>query len=441
MCHYISYSLETSCRSLLLNNEVFIESLYQANFDMVVIDSNVLSKCHNLIPHRLRVPFVTYTDANDPFVMRVPWLPSFVPGDLSSYSNQMSFVERLNNIVAMLVAPAIPDAPTDVINIYRRLYGNFKSLDQLAAQSSLWLLPREHVVDYAKPTNPNIINLGGLTVRQSTTTVLPTDLRMFIAGARRGTILVSFGSLVSTLPKLMLEKFLNAFRELGAIDGFRFVFRLKNVENIPVPENVMISDWVPQNDLLANPAIKLFITHCGNNGQYEAVYHGVPMIGFPVFTDQPFNARRMEHKGFGISMDIHSFTSEELVTNVRRIVFDRFYKERVVNASATLRDDPQGPIEKAAYWIEYVCRFGGSHLRSTGHDLPLYAYLMLDVLAFCVLFMSLSSLVAVALVIFFLKLYCMEPKVHPKSKEKPKENIITEELEEFSQNQQFKKSV
>ena len=36
----------------------------------------------------------------------------------------------------------------------------------------------------------------------------------------------------------------------------------------------MVEEWVPQNDILGHPKLKLFITHGGNNGQYEALYHG-----------------------------------------------------------------------------------------------------------------------------------------------------------------------
>ena len=32
--------------------------------------------------------------------------------------------------------------------------------------------------------------------------------------------------------------------------------------------------------------LRLFITHCGMHGVMEAIYHGVPMVGMPVFIDQ-----------------------------------------------------------------------------------------------------------------------------------------------------------
>jgi len=370
----------------LVDNEPLMRRLEAHKFDLLVIDGLATHKCFHLIPHRLRTPFVTYTDYVEPILVRTPWLPSFVPFPISDYSDDMSFFQRIKNAGVLAVSSVVlifPDPPAELLDEYRRLYGDFRSLDDLAARSLLWLYPRDHIVDYAKPMMPHIVNVGGLTAKPSTGE-LPTEMRTFIEGAPNGTIIVSFGSIASGLPAVVIRKLLAAFRTLDS-DGYRFVFSRKTVEGLDIPQNVMVSGWIPQNELLGHDSVKLFITHCGNSGQYEAVFQGQPMIGFPMFNDQRYNAIRMERKGFGISMNIRAFTSEELVHNVRRIIADRSYKDRVVKAAQIFRDDPQSPSERASYWIEHVCRFGGDHLRSAGQDLPLYAYLMLDILAFVIL--------------------------------------------------------
>jgi UDP:flavonoid glycosyltransferase YjiC (YdhE family) len=143
---------------------------------------------------------------------------------------------------------------------------------------------------------------------------LPADLRKFVEGARNGVIVVSFGSMIPSFPKVFVEKFFDAFRRLDA-DGYRVIWRLKNNDGVPVPENVLTMSWLPQNDLLGHPATKLFITHCGNNGQYEAIYNGVPMIGFPLLGDQEHNGKRLEYKGYGVTMNIFQFTADEPKTS------------------------------------------------------------------------------------------------------------------------------
>ena len=46
-------------------------------------------------------------------------------------------------------------------------------------------------------------------------------------------------------------------------------------------ENLILSDWLPQREILNHPKTKLFLTHCGANGVIEAIYYGVAMLGFP----------------------------------------------------------------------------------------------------------------------------------------------------------------
>jgi hypothetical protein len=154
--------------------------------------------------------------------------------------------------------------------------------------------------------------------------------------------------------------------------------------------------WLPQNDLLGNPKTRLFVTHCGNGGQYESVYHGVPMVGLPIFADQPHNCQRMTNHGFGIEMDIHTFHPDELLANMNKVMKDMSYKEIVHKTSMILKDMPSGR-ETAAFWIDHVIKHGGAHLRSHAVDMPFYKYFMLDILV--VLCIAVSVIIAIAVMI------------------------------------------
>jgi glucuronosyltransferase len=68
--------------------------------------------------------------------------------------------------------------------------------------------------------------------------------------------------------------------------------------------------------------------------------------------------------------------------------------------SAIYRDRPQTPLEQAVFWTEYVLRHGGTPLRSVSAELPLYQYLLLDVIA--VLFIG--TFLACASLYFVLRL-------------------------------------
>ena len=50
--------------------------------------------------------------------------------------------------------------------------------------------------------------------------------------------------------------------------------------------------------------------------------------------------------------------------------------------SAIYRDDPQTPIERVVYWMEFIVRHGGvKHLRSAASDLNFFQYHLIDVMA------------------------------------------------------------
>lgn len=53
----------------------------------------------------------------------------------------------------------------------------------------------------------------------------------------------------------------------------------------------------------AHPNIKLFISHGGLLSIIESVYHGVPIIGVPIFGDQPGNVAFAVSRGFGLQLN------------------------------------------------------------------------------------------------------------------------------------------
>jgi len=320
----------------------------------------------------------------------------------------MTFAERLQNAIASFeftfkTAGKFYELSQSDLNKFQR-YGYFRSLDDLVAKSVLWFLTKNIALDYPIPMMPNMVSIGGLTVKR-TIGQLPVEIKDFIDGAEKGVVLMTFGTMASNMPASTVEKFSAAFRRLG---GYRVIWRLNNQDKVELPDSVMTASWLPQQEILAHPYVKLFITHSGNNGQYEALYHGVPMIGFPMFGDQVNNAKRLDYKGYGLSMDLCDFTAEELVINIRKILEDKTYKQRVVKASEIFRSQAQSPVEKATFWIEHVCRFGGDHLRSAGNDLPLYSYLVLDVLAVLLSTLLLALYVIFRLVKFLLRKCCIQ---------------------------------
>ena len=86
------------------------------------------------------------------------------------------------------------------------------------------------------------------------------------------------------------------------------------------PSNVFINDWFPQNDILAHPNVKLFITHGGLLGTSEAIFHGVPVVGIPIFGDQKLNMARAVRLEYGLMVDYNNLTETSLLWALREML-------------------------------------------------------------------------------------------------------------------------
>ena len=57
------------------------------------------------------------------------------------------------------------------------------------------------------------------------------------------------------------------------------------------------------HSILGHPKTKAFITDGGTNGIYEAIYHGIPMVGLPLFAEQHDNIEKVKAKGAAVRLD------------------------------------------------------------------------------------------------------------------------------------------
>lgn len=91
------------------------------------------------------------------------------------------------------------------------------------------------------------------------------------------------------------------------------------------PDNVLIGKWLPQEDILVHPKLRIFISHCGLGSVAEAKYHGVPVICMPVGIDQLSNADSIVAEGWAERLDIANLMEMQLEKTIDKVLLDSKY--------------------------------------------------------------------------------------------------------------------
>ncbi|XP_074294765.1 UDP-glycosyltransferase 90A1-like [Silene latifolia] len=124
---------------------------------------------------------------------------------------------------------------------------------------------------------------------------------------KEGVIYVSFGTQSQILKSQMDEIALGL-----DLAGQRFIWVVRSSSWTP-PEGweervkgrgIVIREWVDQRSILAHPAIRGFLSHCGWNSVVESLSMGVPILTWPMGADQSLNAKLVMHfLKAGLAMD------------------------------------------------------------------------------------------------------------------------------------------
>ena len=364
----------------VIENKQLYSEIESLKFDLAVVDGIPMNYGAYIIPYKLGIPYVTFTSILlDPWLIRLPSLPSVEPTMMfADTGNKMSFSKRIQNFITMCLIKGrylITYPSDDFVSKYapNRPY---KTLFDIYKDSEMFLVNQDiFFLEYQRVESTNVRHVGSVGGRPAKP--LSDELEKFMSSARHGVVLVSFGSVFEKCPQIIMEKLFTAFSHFKE----SFLMRYSGELDLYPPKNVRLEAWIPQNDLLGHPKMKLFITHSGYFGQIGGFYHRVPMLMVPFSCDQPYNARRAEERGYGKILDLTKTSSDEIEALIREMLGNSTYKDNLEKAKAVLDSFPR-PEDQAAFWIDHVYRFGSKHLKPSYMDMPLYQYFMLDILAF-----------------------------------------------------------
>ncbi|KAA0190886.1 hypothetical protein HAZT_HAZT002560, partial [Hyalella azteca] len=206
---------------------------------------------------------------------------------------------------------------TRPFSIGSRLQKQFPHLppfSDIIRNQSLALMNSHFSLEFPYPVVPNQIQVGGMHLRPGNP--LPEDIDEFLSGSSP-VVYMSLGSMLnsSIMPEAAKQAFFSAFEKLP----FKVIWKFEQEPPKPL-RNVLMKSWLPQQDVLAHPNVKVFIYHCGWLGSQEAVYHGTGIVCLPLFGDQIKNAVALENLGVAVRLEWSSVTEEAILAAVYEVM-------------------------------------------------------------------------------------------------------------------------
>ncbi|XP_042808024.1 UDP-glucuronosyltransferase 3A2-like isoform X1 [Panthera leo] len=371
------------CSDLLRRGDI-MDFLKNENFDLVFVEA--LDFCSFLIAEKLGKPFVSILPTQFGSVDHgLPSPLSYVPLFRSLLTDHMDFWGRVRNFL-MFFDFSIKQRQihSTIENTIKEHFpeGSRPVLSHLLKKAELWFVNSDFALEFARPLLPNTVYVGGLLARP--VKPVPQEFENFISKfGDSGFVLVALGSIVSTYQSQeVLMEMNSAFAHLS--QGVIWKCKpSKWPKDVQLAANVKIVDWLPQNDLLAHPRIRLFVTHGGMNSIMEAIQHGVPMVAIPVVKEQAENMVRVEAKKFGVSIQLKQIKAETLALKMKEVIEDKRYKSAAVAASIIRRSHPLTPAQRLVGWIDHILQTGGAaHLKPHALQQPWHEQYLLDVFLF-----------------------------------------------------------
>lgn len=345
---------------------------------------------------------------------------SYLAHFLLGFSDKMNFIERFINFFMNLYEETIFPIYfyPKMTEIYDKSFPNPKPTFDRARKSamSLALLNTHSSMRGAQSLMTNVIECGGMHLKRDTDS-LPRDLQIFLDNATEGAVYFSLGSNIkpSHLGDVRKNAIINVLSQFKP----KVIWNWDDVSAGTVnPDKFYTSKWLPQNEILAHDNTKLFITHGGLLSLTEAVFYGVPVVGFAIFADQKYNLVKAVEQGYGQLIDFSNVTETSLAWAVNEILSNQNYETSAKMISKRFKDRPMNGLQTAKYWIEYVIRNNGAKfLQSPALELNILQYYSLDVIIVVIILIYLVIiLIKTGLAVVFDKFI--------RTRSKPQQNLI-----------------
>lgn len=364
----------------MFEDENLMRSFHKAKYDVVLTDPGIGGG--TMLARWLEVPLVfnvRWTIQGEAHFLMAPSPLSYIPFTATEMTDKMTFPQRVMNVVSYITGMYTLSHITEpnYKPIVKKYFGPDVDYSTFFLDADIWLMRNDFVFEFPRPTMPNFVYMGGFQCKPPKP--LPADLEEFVqSSGDHGVIIMTLGTLVGKLPQDIAEEIAAAFAQLPQ----KVVWRYTGQRPANLGNNTLMVNWLPQNDLLGHPKTRVFVTHGGTNGVQEAIYHGVPVVGLPLFFDQPDNLSRIRAKGGAVIVDIAMLDRHVFADALMTALYNSSYRENMQMLSRLHRDQPMKPLDQAVFWIEYVIRHKGArHLQTQSHKMSWFVYNSVDVIA------------------------------------------------------------
>jgi UDP:flavonoid glycosyltransferase YjiC (YdhE family) len=312
-----------------------------------------------------------------------------VPTANSRLSNKMTFGERVFNSLSYYILYTLNHFAFSTRAI-REKYDI--PLDRGIVHNGIVLVGSYFPFDFPRPVNSNFKYVGPLMVKEPK----PLEGEWAEYVAEGPFILASLGTVVIISPEQLF-----ALHDGLSQSPIRILWKLRDDQittlksHRTVAENIRITTWMPQNDLLASKACVAFLTHAGLNSVFEAISHAVPMVTIPFLGDQVDNMMKLQVNGATVEVRKEEMSSELIAAALHEIQKPS-YKKGIQKLQAI--QSHYNSTEDILEAVSYILDNGAEHLL-TETDLWWFQIYGID---------ALVILAGTALLLFWLFLKCLK---------------------------------
>ncbi|KAF8361713.1 hypothetical protein PRIPAC_88636, partial [Pristionchus pacificus] len=353
------------CEATLESGEV--AKLRNEKFDVYIVE--IFDICGMMLSHLLQPRSIikvstTIMMGEQHDELGVPLPLSYSPSCLTRSLDVHSIVSRAWNIFAEQMARLkYSGMRSQVDAVFRKKFGeDYPTLKEISSNVAYAFTNTEPLIDFATPTLSRVIDIGGLGAKE------PKELDEYWASImtrRPKVVLISFGTLAKAflLPASQKEGILKV---VSAFPSITFIWKYEKKDDFAhglaaKVDNLVLTEWMPQTDLLDHPNLAVFITHGGMGSVQELTQRGKPAILIPIFGDQPRNAAMIEHNLLGkVLGKLEVGNHEKIIALLKEVMENPEYAENAKRVARMLAKKPFSSKEKLLRYVDFAAEFGPS---------------------------------------------------------------------------------